>query len=152
MIAKDQNHPSIHPTMNIKFLHPDAMIPSQGTPGASGYDLYACRDHIIEACAIAVIPTGIALEIPYGLEAQVRPRSGLAAKSGIVAILGTIDSDYRGEVSAILHNTTDMHFMVKKGSRIAQLVFANVCYPQLTPASSLDQTTRAANGFGSTGV
>jgi len=138
--------------MNIKFLHPDATTPTRATPGASGYDLRACQDHIIEAHAIAVIPTGIAIEIPFGFEAQVRPRSGLAAKSGIVAILGTIDSDYRGDVGVILHNTTAWHFVVKKNTAIAQLVFANVLLPELIQVDSLDETTRAANGFGSTGV
>ena len=138
--------------MNTKLLHPDAIIPPRSTPGASGYDLHSITYQIIPPHSIAVIPTGIALEMPFGVEAQVRPRSGLSAKSGIVAILGTIDSDYRGEISVILHNATAYTFYVYKGTRIAQLVFANVCLPELIQVESLDETTRATNGFGSTGA
>ena len=138
--------------MNIKLLNPHAKIPARATFGASGYDLHSMMDYPIPPHSIAVIPTGIALEIPFGVEAQVRPRSGMSAKSGIVAILGTIDSDYRGEISVILHNTTDYPFFVDKGIRIAQLVFANVCLPELIQVESLDETTRATNGFGSTGA
>jgi dUTP pyrophosphatase len=101
----------------------------------------------------AVIPTGLALEIPAGYEAQVRPRSGLAASSGLTILNapGTIDSDYRGELRVILVNLGSDPCWVKNGDRIAQLVFAPVVYAELEAADSLNETPRGGGGFGSTG-
>jgi dUTP pyrophosphatase len=100
-----------------------------------------------------MVPTGIRMEIPIGFEAQVRPRSGLAAKHGITVLNspGTIDSDFRGEVKVVLLNTSDEKFIVKKGDRIAQLVFSQVFRAIFKKDEVLTQTDRGQGGFGSTG-
>ena len=116
------------------------------------------RAYLAEPLAIpplgrAVIPTGLALEIPAGYEAQVRPRSGLAASSGLTVLNspGTIDSDYRGELKVILVNLGSAPFNVKNGDRIAQLVFAPALRVTLEAADHLSETLRSGGGFGSTG-
>jgi dUTP pyrophosphatase len=116
------------------------------------------RAHLAEPLTIpplgrVVVPTGLALEIPAGYEAQVRPRSGLAAASGLTVLNspGTIDSDYRGELKVILVNLGSAPYSVKNGDRIAQLVFAPVFRAALEAAEELSETLRAGGGFGSTG-
>ena len=106
------------------------------------------------ACGRALVGTGLKLEIPTGFEGQVRPRSGLAAKSGITVLNapGTIDSDYRGEVKVILFNTTDSDYSVKRGDRVAQLVFSQTFRAIFQASDDLTATQRAEGGFGSTGV
>ena len=101
-----------------------------------------------------LVPTGIYLEIPPGFEAQVRPRSGLAAKSAVTVLNtpGTIDADYRGEVKVILINLGKENFTVKRGDRIAQLVFAPVVRAQFEKTSDLSESVRGTGGFGSTGI
>ena len=124
--------------------------------GASGWDLAACLEEPIRLppCRWALVPTGIALEIPEGYEAQVRPRSGLAARRGIGILNapGTIDSDYRGEICVILMNWGSDDFDVKDGDRIAQLVFARVEHVDLTWAAGIADSDRGDGGFGHTGV
>lgn len=109
---------------------------------------------VIEAGQWKLVPTGIALAIPEGYEGQVRPRSGLALKHGIGMLNspGTIDADYRGEVGIILFNFSDKAFMVRRGDRIAQLVFAKLTKAKLEMAAHLTETARGAGGFGHTGV
>jgi dUTP pyrophosphatase len=124
--------------------------------GASGFDLSACVDEpiFIEPGCWAMVPSGIALEIPEGFEGQVRPRSGLAIRHG-VGILngpGTIDSDYRGEVCVILMNWGKSRFEVRHGDRIAQLVFTRVEPVRLVWSGKLNETRRGAGGFGHTGI
>lgn len=129
--------------------------PARQTSGAAGYDLCAA---IAEPCSLEpgkrrLIPTGWALELPDGFEAQVRPRSGLALKHGVTVLNapGTIDSDYRGPIGVVLINLGDEPFVVTPGARIAQLVFARHESPLIEVASSLDETSRGAGGYGSTG-
>jgi dUTP pyrophosphatase len=124
--------------------------------GASGWDLAACLEEPIRLIPgrWALVPTGIALEIPEGYEAQVRPRSGLAAHHGIGILNapGTIDSDYRGEVCVILMNWGAEDFDVRDGDRIAQLVFARVSQVELRWAVEIAASDRGDGGFGHTGI
>jgi dUTP diphosphatase len=133
----------------------DLALPAPSTPGAVGLDLPAAVDGemVIEPGARALIPTGFAIAVPPGLEGQVRPRSGLALHHGIVLpnAPGTIDSDYRGEVKVILQNTGHESFVVKRGERIAQLVFAPVECIAWREVTALDATARGDGGFGHTG-
>lgn len=130
-------------------------LPSYATPGAAGMDLLAAvTDPVtIAPGARALIPTGLAIAIPRGHELQVRPRSGLALRFGIVLpnSPGTIDEDYRGEVGVILLNMGDAPFVVERGMRIAQAVLAPVLRASWQEVENLDSTERASGGFGSTG-
>jgi dUTP pyrophosphatase len=129
-------------------------IPSYATLYSSGLDLQAniTQPIILQPLERVIIPTGISIELPIGYEAQVRPRSGLAAKYGIMAHFGTIDSDYRGEIGVILINMSKDEFEVKPLMRIAQLVIAKYEYADLNLVLELSNTTRSSNGFGSTGL
>ena len=137
---------------------PDIELPTYETMGASGMDLRANtadqKPVVIAAGARALVPTGLAIEIPKGFEAQVRPRSGLAFKHGITLLNspGTIDSDYRGPLGVILINHGDADFTVAHGDRIAQIVFAPVTQARLYVECSLSATKRGEGGFGSTGL
>jgi dUTP pyrophosphatase len=135
---------------------PKARIPSYESAGAAGADLCACieTDMVIEQGKVALVPTGLYIEVPYGYEAQVRPRSGLALKHGITLLNtpGTIDSDYRGEVKVIMANLGSEPFTVTHGMRIAQMIFAKVYKGEFTIAESLSSTERGGGGFGHTGV
>ena len=137
----------------IKFSGPQ---PRYQTIGAAGCDVTASEDVTIPGGAWALVPTGLSMEIPRGYECQVRSRSGLAAKEGVFVLNspGTIDSDYRGEVKVILANMGKSEFYVKKGDRIAQLVFASVSSVvfQNVRFEDFETTTRGSSGFGSTGV
>ncbi len=123
---------------------------------AAGADLCAAvrHDTIIAPGARALIPTGFAIALPDGYEAQIRPRSGLALKHGVTCLNspGTIDADYRGPISVILANLGTEPFTVRRGDRIAQMIVAPVTRALFSPAEELPQTVRAASGFGSTGV
>ncbi len=134
----------------------DLPLPSYATIGSSGIDLYADvdRESMIDPGEIKLISTGIYVSIPKGFEAQIRPRSGLALKHGIslVNTPGTIDSDYRGLVSLILINFGKTAYQIKRGDRIAQMIFAPVTRAQLIEVDDLDPTKRSAGGFGHTGV
>jgi dUTP pyrophosphatase len=131
-------------------------LPHYQTEHAAGVDLYAAveKDIIIDAGKWMLIPTGIALAIPEGYEGQVRPRSGLALKHGIGMLNGpgTIDADYRGEISIILFNFSDSSFKIGRGDRIAQLVFAKLSKATFETVEQLSETARGAGGFGHTGV
>ncbi|MFM8858746.1 MAG: dUTP diphosphatase [Methylocystis sp.] len=132
--------------------------PSYETQGAAGMDLYAAlleeQKLILEPGARDLVPTGVILSLPEGFEAQVRPRSGLAAKYGVTVLNapGTIDSDYRGEIKVILINHGAQPFEITRSMRIAQLVIAPVARAQLIETYSLDETSRGSGGFGSTGL
>lgn len=134
----------------------DLPLPARATPGASGFDLHAAvrEEAVIPPGGRALIPTGIALAIPPGFEAQVRPRSGLALRHGVTVLNapGTIDADYRGEVGVILINLGTEPFVVRRGDRIAQLVFMVLPSVQLVPVDKLPDSARGSAGFGSTGV
>jgi len=129
---------------------------TKATEGSSGYDIASAEqsDVTIQPGAIARIRTGICMELPPGLEAQVRSRSGLAARSGVFVLNspGTVDSDYRGEVNIILANFGSEPFVVSPGDRIAQLVFMQLPRVCLVVVDELSVTERGTNGFGSSGV
>lgn len=134
----------------------DLPLPSRATPGAAGFDLHAAVEGElqIEAQERVLVPTGLAIAVPEGFEAQVRPRSGLALRHGIVLpnAPGTIDSDYRGEIQVIVMNTGRDPFTVRRGDRIAQLVIAPVAHAEWSEVESLDDTARGDGGFGHTGT
>jgi dUTP pyrophosphatase len=131
-------------------------LPAYATPGAAGMDLLAAvaSPVTIEPGKRALIPTGLAIALPPGFEMQVRPRSGLALRNGIVLpnSPGTIDEDFRGEVQVILLNAGDAPFTVERGMRIAQAVVAPVVRAEWQEVESLDDTARSTGGFGSTGT
>lgn len=134
----------------------DLDLPSYATMDAAGVDLMAAIEGPIGLLpgAFQIIPTGIAIALPRGYEAQVRPRSGLAAKHGVTVLNspGTVDADYRGEVGVILINHGAEEFIVERGVRIAQLVVAPVTTLEWREVSSLEESDRGAGGFGSTGT
>lgn len=164
--------------IKVKKMHPDAVIPQYQTDGSAGFDLHAVEDVVIEPGETKLIRTGLAFEIPQGYELQVRPRSGVSAKTAlrIANSPGTIDSDYRGEVSVIADNTATLRQAVKciqtldgdlstlevlnggtsirirKGNRIAQCVIQAVPQAVFEEVDELKATERGTGGFGSTGV
>lgn len=133
-------------------------LPAYQSKGAAGVDLVAALDahHPLTLApgARALVPTGLVIELPWGYEAQVRPRSGLALRHGITVLNspGTIDSDYRGEVQVVLINLGGAPFEIRRGDRIAQLVVQPVARAELIVSEALSKTKRGAGGFGSTGI
>lgn len=132
-------------------------LPAYQSAHAAGLDLLAAVPEatpmIIAPGKHALVPTGLSIALPAGYEAQIRPRSGLASKHGVTVLNapGTVDADYRGEISVLLINHGDAPFPVRRGERIAQMVIARVTRAELVPAASLSATDRGAGGFGSTG-
>lgn len=128
-------------------------LPAYESEHAAGMDLRAAEDAILPPGGRALVATGFAIALPHGFEAQVRPRSGLAAKHGVTVLNtpGTIDADYRGEIKVILINHGAEAFAIKRGDRIAQMIVAPVAHVRLAEAASLSDTARGAGGFGSTG-
>ncbi len=132
-------------------------LPAYETADAAGMDLRAAvpddQPMTLKPGERAMVPTGLTIALPTGHEAQVRPRSGLAAKHGVTCLNtpGTIDADYRGEVKVILINLGQEPFVIKRGERIAQMVIAPVTRAELSVVGTLDETLRGAGGFGSTG-
>ena len=139
----------------FKRLNQKAKLPSYKTAGSSGMDLMACIDEpiTIKPNESKLVPTGIAIAIPEDTEVQIRPRSGLAAKSsiGVLNSPGTIDSDYRGEIKIILFNHGNEKFLVNNGDRIAQMVLMPVLKFEFEETKDLPDTLRGSGGFGSTG-
>ncbi|WP_127023170.1 dUTP diphosphatase [Flagellimonas beolgyonensis] len=143
--------------MEIKIINKSGhALPHYETLASAGMDLRANLDKpiVLKPLERAIIPTGIYMELPIGYEAQVRPRSGLAAKKGITVLNapGTIDADYRGEVGVILANMSSDEFVVENGERIAQMVIAKHERAEWVEVASLSDTDRGAGGFGSTGT
>jgi len=142
----------------LPHLSTDYPLPSYETEGSAGADLRAALgpDEVITLQPLErrLIPTGIKIALPEGFEAQVRPRSGLALKKGVTLVNapGTVDTDYRGEIGVILINLGGEPFEIRAGDRIAQLVIASYVQARWRTVPSLDETTRGAGGFGSTGV
>lgn len=135
----------------------DLPLPAYETADAAGMDLRAAVAEdsplVLRPMERAMVPTGLAIALPPGHEAQVRPRSGLAARAGVTCLNtpGTIDADYRGEVKVILINLGEEDFVIRRGDRIAQMVVAPVLRARWTETADLDETVRGAGGFGSTG-
>lgn len=138
-------------SVKVKLAY-GATIPKRMTSGSVGYDLCALTNEILLAGQTKTIETGISFEIPDGYEIQIRPRSGLSVKYDVIQILGTIDSDYRGEIKIILKNIGTETFLVGAGERIAQAVFNKVELPELEIVNNLNETKRGSGGFGSTGI
>ena len=130
-------------------------VPAYATPLSSGMDLHASltRPAVLRPLERMLIPTGLSISIPGGYEGQIRPRSGLALRHGITVLNtpGTIDSDYRGEVGVILYNFGKREFTVRRGDRIAQIVFSRLPLVDLVEDDAIDETGRGAGGFGHTG-
>lgn len=130
-----------------------AVLPTYAHVGDAGMDLYADEDIMLGNETWNVVSTGVAMSIPEGYVGLIHPRSGMAAKHGITVLNapGTIDAGYRGEIKVILLNGTDKDFVVRRGDRIAQLVVQEFVHGDIVEVSSLDDTERSTNGFGSTG-
>lgn len=132
-------------------------LPAYQSAHAAGLDLQAAvpedKPLVLAPGKHALVPTGLTIALPPGYEAQVRPRSGLAAKHGVTVLNapGTVDADYRGEIGVLLINHGEAPFAIRRGERIAQMVIASVVRAELVPASSLSATDRGSGGFGSTG-
>ena len=139
-------------TIKIKRLHPDAQIPhyAHGSEEDAGMDLRALERVVLSPGVAQGVPTGIAIELPPGYEAQVRPRSGMALKHSVTVNFGTIDPGYRGEIRVVMFNLGSADYVVEKGDRIAQLIIARYEAVQWDE-SELGASTRGAGGFGSSG-
>lgn len=160
--------------LKVKRLVEDAILPVKAHPTDSGFDLFANENCIIEPGKTALISTGIAIELPQNFEAQVRPRSGITAKTNLRVQLGTIDESYTGEIKIIVDNISPIEnkygdrgmclidgtperyiseiYQIYKGDKLAQLVIAPVGNPPIVEVNELENTDRGAHGFGSTGV
>ena len=140
----------------VKFVkvYKDAIIPDYAHIGDAGMDLYSVEDCTIEPFTLKKVSTGLLMQLPKGTEGQVRSKSGIALKNGVFVLNspGTVDENYRGEVSVILYNLSKQNFEIKKGQKIAQLVINKVCYAKTIVVESLDLTSRGEGGFGSTGL
>jgi dUTP pyrophosphatase len=145
------------PSVRFRRLaaNPDLPLPARATPHAAGYDVRSCEDDFtLERGEIRLVATGLAMELPQGVECQVRPRSGLATKHGVTIpnSPGTIDPDYRGELRVALQNLGSSAVPIRRGERIAQLVFARFEAPEIVLVDQLSESERGERGFGSTGV
>jgi dUTP pyrophosphatase len=140
--------------LKVEKIHPEAVIESYAHDGDSGLDLYAVEEVVLEPNTPTLVPTGLKIEIPYGYEGQIRPKSGLALNNNITVANtpGTIDSNYRGEVKVIALNQGLLSYVVKPHTKIAQLVICPVAYAQIEEVHGLSETSRGGNGFGSTGL
>lgn len=138
----------------FKKLNPDAKIPAYQSEEAAGFDLHSTETVTLESGKVNLVPTGLAMQLKPGFELQLRCRSGLAAKKGVFLVngVGTIDSDYRGEIKVILSTCLNEKVVLEKGERIAQAVVAKVERAHISEAEALTETERGAGGFGSTGT
>ena len=141
--------------LKIKRLHPQAILPRRATPQSAGLDLCACLDTecVIHPFELVRIPTGIAIQLEEGTAGFVYPRSGLAGKFGITLsnCVGVIDSDYRGEIQIAMTNHSNQDYTIHPGDRVAQLVITPILLPDIVEIDTLEDTSRGAGGFGSTG-
>ena len=149
-----RSHDTPAVSIGVQFLRKTARLPERATSGSTGFDLRACFDDAEATVTIGadpvMVPTGIALEVPEGCDAQIRPRSGLTRR-GVVVPLGTIDADYRGEVFVTMYVVgTREPYVVSDGDRIAQLVIAPLAPPVFVTVSDLSATERGTGGHGST--
>ena len=138
-------------TVKIHLITETAIMPTQSSPGAAGWDLYADESMIIQPGARAMIATGIAVSLPLDTVGMIWPRSGLALKQGIDVLAGVVDSDYRGPVGVVLQNHGQYGVLISPGDRIAQLVIQPIVPARLMAVSQLGDTHRGDRGFGSTG-
>ena len=136
----------------VKKLVPHAIVPTRAEPGSAGLDLSASEDIIIQAHKWEAVSTGISLSVPRDCYVRIAPRSGLALKKGIDVGAGVVDSSYRGEIKAILYNHGNTDFEIKRGDRIAQIIFEKIFTNDLVEVDELTFTQRGIGGFGSTGI
>ncbi|ORX74490.1 deoxyuridine 5'-triphosphate nucleotidohydrolase, partial [Linderina pennispora] len=134
----------------VQRLHPQARFPQKAHASDVGFDIFSTNSVTIGAQSTGCVPTGIACRPPLGSYLQIGSRSSLAAK-GVVAVGGVIDPNYTGEVTVLLHNSTDTKYVVDANTRIAQLIPLHFAHPNIVEVSSLGKTDRGTNGFGSTG-
>ena len=139
--------------LKVKKIHEDAKIPAYAHEGDSGMDLYSVEETILQPGERKLVKTGLQISLPKGFEAQVRPKSGLAAKFGVTVLNtpGTVDSGYRGEIMALMVNLGSHEYKIEKVKKIAQMVIAKVEEAEIEVVENLDDTTRKDGGFGSTG-
>lgn len=146
--------------INVKKLHPDAVLPKYATPGAAGFDLVAIEDVVIAPGETKLVKTGLAIDVGFGYQLEVRPRSGLSLKTPlrVANSPGTVDEDYRGEVAVIVWNSetgrpgaSEGLYFIKKGDRIAQGVVMPAIQADIAEVDELPETVRGTGGFGSTG-
>lgn len=140
------------PVLQVKKHSDLAQLPSRGSLGAAGYDLFASKETIIKAKDKAIVPTDISIKLPFGTYGRIAPRSGLAVKHFLDVGAGVIDSDYRGLIGVVMFNFGDEDYNVKVGDRIAQLVVEKIETPTVVEVEDLDLTTRGQGGYGSTGL
>ena len=138
--------------LKVKKLTHEARIPTRGSGGAVGYDLYSSDRVVIPPLHRALVGTSIAVAFPCGVYGRVAPRSGLAVKHGIQVGAGVVDPDYTGEIKVVLFNHGDRDFHIEKGDRIAQLILEKCETPEIEEIGTLEETDRGAGGFGSTGA
>lgn len=142
--------------MELKVISKSGVLPEYKSSGAAGFDISAFieKDFSLEPGCRALIPTGLYFEVPSGYEAQIRARSGLAINHGIGVVngIGTVDSDYRGEIKVPLINWSDEEFMIRNGDRIAQVVIAEAKQVTIRPVDELSDSERGTGGFGHTGI
>ena len=142
--------------LNVIKINPLATLPSRGTPGAAGYDLFSTDNYVVLPGRRVVVSTGITIQLPPGTYGRIAPRSGLAVKHGLDVLAGVVDPDYTGEIKVVLQNM-DMNqpFVIRPGYRIAQLILEQCVTPEVVECTGLvdaSSTARGAAGFGSTGI
>ena len=139
--------------LEVKRLSPNAILPTRATPFSAGHDLYSAEYVVVPKRGRALVKTDLSIAIPYGTYARVASRSGLSVKNGIETGAGVVDFDYRGNVGVVLHNLTDVDFVVEPGFRIAQLILEKIDMSEVVECTDeLPSTDRGANGFGSSGI
>ncbi|QQZ02210.1 hypothetical protein KHV-MN_00131 [Cyprinid herpesvirus 3] len=137
--------------LRVKRAMSDAFLPSQATPKSAGYDLTCRADVVIPPrCKATVVDIGITMEIPEGTYGRIAGRSGLSLRTGLSVLAGVIDQDYRGSIGVMFQNLTDDAVPLKRGDKIAQIIFERICHPNVCLADELSDTQRGAGGFGST--
>ncbi|MBZ9693230.1 MULTISPECIES: dUTP diphosphatase [unclassified Clostridium] len=142
--------------INVKLINKNAKLPQRGRDGDAGLDLYTCKTVIIKPNETIAIPTGVCIELPYGMEGQIRPRSGISLNgfehNYVRVMLGTIDCNYRGEINIITYNQEDKNVTIPKGTKLAQMIINNVNMENLISVDELSETERGLSGFGSSGT
>lgn len=146
-----QKSPYSYLRTQIKRIHPAAQIPTIAKPGDAGADIYAIEDHLIPAGKREMIRTGLMVAFDPGRYLEIRSRSGLAVKNGLIVMTGTVDANYRGEIKVVLFNTSDQDYQVKVGDRIAQMVILPIFTPIFEDVLELPPTERGEGGMGHSG-
>lgn len=138
--------------LKIQLISDNATLPTKGSEGAAGFDIYSCESKVVPSKGKCLINTDLKIQVPEGTYGRIAPRSGLAVRNFIDVGAGVIDADYRGILQVLLFNLSDEDFVVSKGDRIAQLILEKIAYTSIVQVDKLDDTVRGQGGFGSTGV